>query len=48
MATPSFIKNRANMISYPMGQDRTNPESRESMIITKDETITKSKLPAII
>ena len=43
MATPSFIKNRANMISYPMGQDRTNPESGESMIDKKDETIINNK-----
>ena len=41
MATPSSIMNKANMISNPMGQDRTNPESGENTINTKDETITK-------
>ena len=39
VATPSSIENRANMISDPMGQDRTNPESGESKIKTKDKTI---------
>ena len=28
MATPSSIKNRANVISNPMGRDRTNSESK--------------------
>jgi hypothetical protein len=35
--------NKANMISNPMGQDKTNTESGENMIDTKDETITRSK-----
>jgi hypothetical protein len=48
MATPSSIKNRANIISNPMGQNRTNPESGESRIYTKDEIITRSECPAII
>ena len=38
MATDSSLKNRANMISKTMGQDKTNPESEENMIDTKDET----------
>jgi hypothetical protein len=39
IATPSSIGNRANMISDPMGQDKTKPESGENEIGTKDETI---------
>jgi hypothetical protein len=31
-----------------MGQDKTNTESGENMIDTKDETITRSKWPAIV
>jgi hypothetical protein len=42
MATPSSIKNRANVINNPMGLDRTNPESGESMINIKNETIIKN------
>ena len=48
MATPSSIMNRANMISNPMGHNRTNPESGENMINTKDEIITRSEWSAII
>jgi hypothetical protein len=36
------------MISYPMGQDRTNPESGESVIDIKDETLINNEWPAII
>ena len=43
MATPSSITNRANMFSNPMGHDRTNSESRESMIDIKDKTISRSE-----
>ena len=48
MATPISIKNRAKMISNPMGHNRTNPESGENMIDTNDEIITRSECPAII
>ena len=43
MATDSSLKNRANMISKTIGQDKTNSESGESMINTKDETIIRSE-----
>jgi hypothetical protein len=38
MATSSSIK-RAIIVSNPMGHDRTNSESGENEIGTKDETI---------
>ena len=48
IATPSSIKNKANIISNPMGQARANLESGESVINTKDETIINNEWPTII
>jgi hypothetical protein len=43
MATPNSIMNRANMISNPMGLNRTNLENGKCMIDTKDKSIIRNE-----